>query len=163
MNISPELFWRRFLPTPGALSAAEACAISDLAAQVPKGVYADLGSHHGKSSMAAAHSLPTGTLYMVDQVYCDDPNVWEHSVQKTPENNPWSYTKTNDFKERVIENIRIVSAMEISACLVGDYSENFSVYLFAYSIWYVSIIQLNPRASEVICQVRVCVERPCLN
>lgn len=125
MNFPSELFWRRFLPTPGAIGSAEACAISWLAGQVPKGLYADMGSHHGKSSMAAANSLPPGRLAMVDQVYSSDPEVWKHSVQESPDNNPWAYTADPDFQEKVKENIRIVSAMEITPVLVGDYSENF--------------------------------------
>lgn len=133
MNFPSELFWRRFLPTPGAIGAAEACAISWLASQVPQGLFADMGSHYGKSSMAAANSLPSGNLYMVDQVYCGDPDVWEHSVQKTPKNNPWAYTKEADFKEKVKENIKIVSTMEVQPLLVGDYSENFLVPRTGYA------------------------------
>jgi predicted O-methyltransferase YrrM len=51
---TPE-FLKTFLKTPGALSVAESIAIMNIAAQVPKGRWCELGTHKGKSIMSAIY------------------------------------------------------------------------------------------------------------
>ena len=72
---TPE-FWKIFKETNGALSCAEAVAIMNLAAQAPEGVYIELGTHKGKSAMAACVSLKefsgcekNPTFYLVDPIF----------------------------------------------------------------------------------------------
>lgn len=53
---APE-FWKIFKETDGALSCTEAVAIMNLAAQVPMGLYMELGVHLGKSAISALFTL----------------------------------------------------------------------------------------------------------
>lgn len=48
-----EQFWKVFKETPGALSTAEAMAIMGAAALAPNGLWLEMGTHKGKSAMAA--------------------------------------------------------------------------------------------------------------
>ena len=64
-------FLEIFKKTPGALSVAESICIMNLAALAPEGVYAEIGSHKGKSGMSARVSLKPGKFYLVDPIYSD--------------------------------------------------------------------------------------------
>lgn len=57
MIIPIKQFWDVFKETAGALSTAEALAIMNIAALAKEGVYIELGTHKGKSAMAALVSL----------------------------------------------------------------------------------------------------------
>lgn len=134
MQYPNETFWRRFKPTPGAIGCAEAIIISWLASQSPKGLRMDIGSHAGKAAIAASYGLAAGDLYLVDPCYdLSNLEAWKHSVQGTPENMPWGYVNEPDFKEKIAENIKIVSAMEIKPRFIGDYSENVIPQFNRYS------------------------------
>jgi len=50
-------FWEIFKNTEGALSCTEAVAIMNIAAEVPNGEYLEMGTHKGKSAMAAIYGL----------------------------------------------------------------------------------------------------------
>ena len=69
-------FWEVFKNTDGALSCAEAVAIMNLAALAPQGTYIELGTHKGKSAMAACGGLPDGKFYLVDPIY-KDKNIFD--------------------------------------------------------------------------------------
>lgn len=125
IKFPPQVLINRFKPTPGAASVAECIAVYNLALQAPsKGIRIDVGSHAGKFAMSAAAALSTGDLYLLDPCF-DLTNIeaWAHSVQKKPENMPWAYVNEKDFKEKIAENIKIVSAMEVKPIFIGDYSE----------------------------------------
>ncbi|HRP30468.1 MAG TPA: hypothetical protein PKV73_01185 [Agriterribacter sp.] len=99
--------------TPGALSVAEAIAIYNVAKLSPHGLYMELGSHKGKSSMAAACGLKKGVFYLVEPEF-EDKN--------------WAST--------VGDSISVANS-DLAVDLVADYSTNvidkYSPY--AYVFW----------------------------
>lgn len=66
-----DFFWEHFKKTPGALSCTEAIAIAGLASKCKEGVYLELGTHKGKSAMAACCGLKHGRFYLVDPIFSD--------------------------------------------------------------------------------------------
>jgi hypothetical protein len=58
-------FWKIFKETDGALSCSEAVAIMNIAAQAPEGTWMELGTHKGKSAMAAIFSNEPSTLFFL--------------------------------------------------------------------------------------------------
>ena len=75
-------FWEVFKSTPGALSTAEALAIMNIAAQAPDGLFLELGTHKGKSALAASIGLnreyvfgktpiELNRFYLVDPIFSD--------------------------------------------------------------------------------------------
>ncbi len=159
IKFPPQVLINRFKPTPGAASVAECIAVYNLALQAPsKGVRADVGSHAGKFAMAAAAALSTGDLYLVDPCF-DLTNIeaWAHSVQKKPENMPWDYVNEKDFKEKIAENIKVVSAMEVKPIFIGDYSEKVLPQFNNYS--YVFIDSDNHCGEMAIREAKILEDR----
>ncbi len=60
-----------FRKTNGALSVTESIAIMNIAAQVPKGWYVELGTHKGKSAISAIVGLKDGRFILVDPIFDD--------------------------------------------------------------------------------------------
>ena len=116
-----------FKQTPGAISVHEMLAIINVAAQAPKGTCAEMGSHRGKSGIAAAIGLSnTGNhaLHMVDPLYdMENLEAWKHSCQGHPDK-AWQGAKADDFKGSVMVNITLSSQEKVWAHLHGDYSTN---------------------------------------
>ena len=50
-----EQFWKVFKETPGAFSCAEAMALIQIAALAPDGIFAEFGTHKGKSTLASIY------------------------------------------------------------------------------------------------------------
>lgn len=71
-------FWRIFKSTNGALSASEAIAIMNIAAQVPEGRYLELGTYKGKSALSAAAGLKQGWFGLVEPEFKD--REWRDEV-----------------------------------------------------------------------------------
>lgn len=116
-----------FKSTPGAISVHEMLAIMNVASQVPHGTCAEMGSHRGKSGIAAAIGLShTGNnvLHMVDPLY-DMTNLeaWSHADQKHPDN-AWQGAKHEDFHGDVMAQIVLSSREVVWPKLRGDYSTN---------------------------------------
>lgn len=65
-------FLELFKKTAGALSVTEAIAIMNIAELAPSGEYLELGSHKGKSGMAAGHALKKGIFTLVDPIFEDE-------------------------------------------------------------------------------------------
>lgn len=59
-------FWKVFKETNGALSCTEAVAIMNIAAEAPQGVYVELGTYMGKSSLSASYCLKKGEFYLLE-------------------------------------------------------------------------------------------------
>lgn len=72
MKLPPNDFWTKFKETHGALSCCEALAIYNIVQNVNRGTYCEVGSHKGKSGMAAAAGLKPGTFYLVDLIFDDE-------------------------------------------------------------------------------------------
>ena len=72
MITNNQKFWNVFRNTNGALSCAEALAIMQVSSLAPKGVYVELGTHKGKSCLAACVGLKPGTFYLVDPIFEDN-------------------------------------------------------------------------------------------
>lgn len=71
-------FWKVFKETAGAFSTAEAIALYNICSKVKYGGvgdwcsdYLELGSHKGKSGLAAALGLPKGIFTLVDPIFED--------------------------------------------------------------------------------------------
>lgn len=80
-----------FKQTPGAVSVTEAIGLTQVIADYPPiqgGVFVDLGSNAGKSSMIAAAAFSNigsnGTFYLVDPLYGDDVrwHQWAYAANK---------------------------------------------------------------------------------
>ena len=116
-----------FRTTPGAISVCEMVAIINVAAQAPRGTCAEMGSHRGKSGIAAAIGLSNSetsprVLHMVDPLYdMENLEAWSHADQKHPDN-AWQGAKQKGFCEQVEEGIAEASGHLCVAHTVGDYS-----------------------------------------
>lgn len=100
-------FWEVFKATNGALSCAEAVAIANLAAQAPRGIYIELGTHKGKSGMAALYTLKryevTGgavIFILVDPIF-EDANIIEEVYLSMQKVNVIDGLITIDFKSTI--------------------------------------------------------------
>lgn len=116
-----------FSKTPGAISRCEMIAIINIAAQAPKGTCAEMGSHRGKSGIAAAIGLShteNNVLHMVDPLYdMENLEAWSHADQKHPDN-AWQGAKDEDFKPGLIHLILDATYNSVAINLHGDYSTN---------------------------------------
>jgi hypothetical protein len=122
-----------FKRTPGAISVHEMIAIMNVVAEATGGgAYAEMGSHRGKSGVAAAIGMkhagrPDGSgngmrLYMVDPLY-DMTNLeaWKHACQGHPDN-AWQGAKEPDFRATVERVIDEASDDYVAPHLMGDFS-----------------------------------------
>lgn len=118
-----------FKKTPGAISVHELIAIINVAALAPRGTCCEMGSHRGKSGIAAAIGLtrsidPGRTLIMVDPLYdMENLEAWKHACQGHPDN-AWQGAKDKDFHQSVMDPIIKASEGMIVPLLRGDYSIN---------------------------------------
>ncbi len=72
MKYPNDQFWKVFKETNGAFSTAEAIALYNICLEAPSGTYLELGTHKGKSTLAASLALKNGTFYLVDPIFTDD-------------------------------------------------------------------------------------------
>ena len=81
MIIPNEKFIETFKQTSGALAVTESITIMNIAAQAPKdGLYGEIGSHKGKSAMAAIYGLqPKG--FFLDDIIFEDSGVAEEVIK----------------------------------------------------------------------------------
>lgn len=75
MKYPNQNFWDVFKKTDGAFSTPEAIALYNICLSTPQGNYLELGSHKGKSSMAAILGLKQGFFNLVDPIFEDDEIV----------------------------------------------------------------------------------------
>ncbi len=61
-----------FKTCPGAFSVCEAIALYNIVKEAPKGIYAELGTHKGKSGIIAAAALKNGVFYLIDTEFTDE-------------------------------------------------------------------------------------------
>lgn len=71
MIIPDKKFWEVFKSTNGAFSTPEAIALYNICLEVMGGEYLELGTHMGKSTMAASIAMSKGTFYLVDPIFED--------------------------------------------------------------------------------------------
>ncbi len=114
-----------FKKTPGAISVHELLGIMSVVSKAPDGVFAEMGSHRGKSGVAtaAAMSMYHGTkLHLVDPLY-DMTNLeaWTHACQGHPDN-AWQGAREPGFNGSVANVIAEVSDGMVEAVLHGDFS-----------------------------------------
>lgn len=114
-----------FKATPGAISVCEMLAIMNVVAQAPDGVFAEMGSHRGKSGTATAAGMSShhGTkLHLIDPLY-DMANLeaWSHACQGHPDN-AWQGAKEPGFRGSVVNAIHEASDGMVEAVLHGDFS-----------------------------------------
>jgi len=126
-----------FKRTPGAISVHEMLAIINVAAQAPHGCCAEMGSHRGKSGIAAAIGLQGKSLrelHMVDPLYdVSNLEAWSHSDQKHPDNG-LPEARVDGFKESVKSSVQKATKLKclpeddlrcnVYPILHGDYSTN---------------------------------------
>ncbi len=70
-------FWKVFKETPGAFSCAEAMALIQIAALSPEGVFAEFGTHKGKSTLASIYGKRPSAILLNDLIFEDDDIVRE--------------------------------------------------------------------------------------
>lgn len=109
MIIPIKQFWDVFKETAGALSTAEALAIMNIAALAKEGVYIELGTHKGKSAMAALVSLKSYSgvgnppvFYLVDPIFADielAKTVQTSIMLATNKNMAYAYESTTSLEE----------------------------------------------------------------
>ena len=61
-----------FKACPGAFSVCEAIALYNIVKDAPKGIYAELGTHKGKSGIITAAALKPGVFYLIDTEFTDE-------------------------------------------------------------------------------------------
>lgn len=112
-----------FKNTQGAISVCEMCAIAHVASLAPEGNAVDLGSHAGKSSIAAAVGLRHAcNFYLVDPVYdLTNQLSWSHTCQKSVDNMGWPYCKDVYFHKNVRDKIAQVNP-HLNVQLCGTHS-----------------------------------------
>jgi hypothetical protein len=107
-------FWKVFKETNGALSCTEAVAIMNIAAQAPEGLAVELGTHKGKSAMAASFALNDMTqFYLVEPEFSDSKwfeDVY-NSILKSYYNKPKNILLKPfaDYSTNVISNFNNIS------------------------------------------------------
>lgn len=72
MKIPDNIFWEVFKSTNGAFSTPEAIALYNICLTVPQGEYLELGTHMGKSTLAASIAMKKGRFDLVDPIFEDD-------------------------------------------------------------------------------------------
>jgi len=120
---NPE-FWKVFKETNGALSCTEAIAIMNIAAQAPKGIYMELGTHKGKSAFAASVTLQDGLFYLVEPEFDKsiDPDEVERIVHRKGINvdNCLMPMMVSDFSTNVIDKHSPYSYVFVDSGSHGD-------------------------------------------
>jgi hypothetical protein len=108
MIVPNEDFWKAFKRTEGAFSTAEAIALYNIALQVERPIISiELGTHKGKSAMAAAVALDGGEFILVDPIFSDDG--LRNLVQ----------LKVSSFSEKLF--VRLMPTTSIDAIQVSDF------------------------------------------
>jgi len=78
ITLTPE-FWKDFTSTVGAFSCAEAVCLRELVLESKPGVFLELGSHRGRSSICIASALPTqSSLILVEPEF--ENKEWHKDV-----------------------------------------------------------------------------------
>lgn len=72
-------FIRHFKSIIGAFSVAEAIGLYQIIQTVPNGIFAELGTHKGKSGSVLAYGLPEGVLHLIDPEFKD--KEWEKEAR----------------------------------------------------------------------------------
>lgn len=122
MNFPTDRQLQIFKRTPGAISVHEMLGIMSVVSQCPVGVFAEMGSHRGKSGVATACAMIGNQLHLVDPLYdMENLEAWKHACQGHPDN-AWQGSKEPDFHESVKAPIREASFSLVSAILHGDFS-----------------------------------------
>lgn len=62
----------KFKTCPGAFSVCEAIALYNIVKEAPQGIYAELGTHRGKSGIITAAALKPGVFYLIDTEFTDE-------------------------------------------------------------------------------------------
>lgn len=85
IEIPTSSYIEHFKKTKGAFSVCEFIALANISKEVPTdGILAEMGTHKGKSAIAAMYGLNrSGTFYLVEPEFSDDDWLLEtsHSIQ----------------------------------------------------------------------------------
>lgn len=134
--ITPDSFQLElFRSTHGAISVCEMLGIMNVSSQAPLGTCAEMGSHRGKSGIAAAIGLsqssePNRILHMVDPLYnLENIEAWKHTCQGHPDK-AWEGARDDDFhgivQGRILDATSFksgeITVSKVIAQLHGDYS-----------------------------------------
>lgn len=113
-------FWELFKKTEGAFSTAEAIALINICLDVPHGTYLELGTHKGKSALAASYSMDGGEFFLDDLIF-EDNQIRNTVLEKLSTYNP--AVKFNAIAKLSTEVIPFFD--NLSYCFVdtGDHSE----------------------------------------
>lgn len=72
MIYPPKELIETFKKCPGAFSVSEAIALYNIVKEAPQGIYAELGTHKGKSGIITAAALKPGIFYLIDTEFSDE-------------------------------------------------------------------------------------------
>jgi len=133
---------------PGAVSTAEMIAVSSCIRKYVTCkcdrfvVAADFGSHAGKSSIMASHTLSSmgrnDLFCLVDPLYdLTNEEAWKDTVQGSATKIPWGYCKDDNFKETVIRRVEQYS--DLTHILRGMTSIQFLDFYKDFRFSYVFI------------------------
>lgn len=120
INLLPDHFWDVFKKTKGAFSTPEAIALYNICLQAPKGVYLELGTHRGKSTLAASMALKPSVFYLVDLIFSDKETVKEVGDTLSPYIQEMAFSFLSEYSVDAIKKFD-----NISYCFVdtGDHEE----------------------------------------
>jgi len=98
-----EEFWRVFKATPGALSCTEALGIMYVCQQVPEdGLKIELGTHKGKSAIAALQTMKGEMFVLVDPIFSDQQIVDDLGKTLASACHDYTVAYVADFSTNVI-------------------------------------------------------------
>lgn len=118
----PDLnFWEPFKKASGAFSAAEAIALHNICLEAPNGLYLELGTHKGKSTMAAVSALKDGFFSLVDPIFEDEEIIREvvSNVSRVNKNSVQLNFIIN-YSTNVIQNYENLSYVFVDSGSHGD-------------------------------------------
>lgn len=113
-------FWEVFKKTEGAFSTAEAIALINICIDVPHGTYLELGTHKGKSALAACCTWGGGEFFLDDLLFEDN------KIKETVLNMLLNYNPEVKFKAIDKPSVEIIQNFNyLSYCFVdtGDHGE----------------------------------------
>lgn len=122
MNKPDIEFWNDFIKTKGAFSCCEAVALYNIVSNIEQGIFIELGSHRGRSSICIASGMPSvSRLFLVEPEFKDAEwaqEVLEKVSKWVPKN-----TLLQGYGSSSLDVLPLFN--EISFCFVdsGDHSD----------------------------------------
>ncbi len=120
MQLPNKEFIEQFKKTNGAFGVAECIALYNIVLDAPSGKYCELGVYKGKSAMAAALGLKSGTFYLIEPEF--GSVAWEDEVYQLIKNTNPNLTviTIDDLSLNIIPNLFEMSYVFVDSSIHDD-------------------------------------------